>query len=300
MTTTRRRYFLLDEVVPACEIPNMMGRLVEDIFLPMKRFAPFSSLDGKSSPRRPQDILPSILPQPISATSRQAVLQSAPNNEVHIALSELFGLDVEKGKTESAELAAQKVDQYSLAQSREIFDHLMRDPGYASDARKILQSSPKKRVFMVVGFMTTSGSTLKRSVGRKDKYGFHAAIPISIIAPGLPPILDPKLAASTGNEVTVSTETVLPGEHIFTMAYDIIEISRKLDFNAAGYIRRDVSYRGGKRAKSKHLAMGKDGGSDEEMESEEDEEEDIEFLPDTSDLTSFAKHIGALDELVEY
>lgn len=46
--------------------------------------------------------------------------------------------------------------------------------------------------------------------------------------------------------------------------------------------------------------MGKDGSSDEEMESEENEEDDSENLPDTSNLTGFAQNIGALDESVEH
>ncbi|KAL8827926.1 MAG: hypothetical protein Q9191_002890 [Dirinaria sp. TL-2023a] len=272
MAASRRRYFLLDELITADRAADMMGRIVQDIFLPLYRYAPATPVDGSLPAHSPRDILPSILPKPIVAASRKAVLESLPTKELHIALTDLFGLDLERGQTDSVEIEGKAVKQYSLSQSREVFEHLMHNSTYAAEALKLLQDSPRRRAFFVTGFMTTSSTTLRRTSGRKMQYGFNIAIPISS-AFGGPALLDPKLAPSVSSETSVSQETILPDECIFAMSYDIIALTRRFDIQAPKFVHHSIKHQGLKRAKPQHLALGRDDGSDEEIEEDEEESE---------------------------
>lgn len=90
------------------------------------------------------------------AASRKAVLENVPTKELHIALSVVFGLDFERGHTDAVEIAGKAVRQYSLSKSREVFEFLMRDSTYSAEAMKLLQNTPRRRAFFVMGFMTAS------------------------------------------------------------------------------------------------------------------------------------------------
>ncbi|CAF9940244.1 MAG: hypothetical protein HETSPECPRED_002216 [Heterodermia speciosa] len=302
MAASRRRYFLLDELVPADRVADMMGCIVQDIFLPLYRYAPATPVDGTlPRARSPRDILPNILPQPIVATSRKAVLESLPTKQLQISLAELFGLTIKREHNDAVEIEGEAVKQYSLSQSREVFEYLMRDSAYASEAQKFLRDTARNRAFFVTGFMTTSSTTLKRTSGRKVEYGFNISIPISS-ASGGPALLDPQLAPSVSSDTSVSQETVLPDECIFAMSYDIIALTRRFDIQAPRFVQHSIKHQGLKRAKPQHLAMGRDDGSDEEIE---DEEEEIKQPPASSvtrgttdgNLGNTVEHMEELEDI---
>lgn len=294
MAASRRRYFLLDELVPADRAADMMGRIVQDIFLPLYRYAPATPVDSTQSARGPRDILPNILPKPSVATSRRAVLESLPAKQLHIALTELFGLDITREHTDAVEIEGKAVKQYSLSQSRAVFEYLMRDSTYAAEAQRLLRDTPRNRAFFVTGFMTTSSTTLKRTSGRKVEYGFNISIPVSS-ASGGPALFDPRLAPSVSSETSVSQQAVLPDECIFAMSYDIIALTRRFDIQAPRFIQHSIKHQGLKRAKPQHLAMGRDDGSDEEIE---DDEEVIEDAP--ASIANRGKTDDYLDNTVEH
>ena len=275
----------------------MMGRIVQDIFLPLYRYVPATPVDGTlPRARSPRDILPNILPQPIVATSRKAVLESLPSKQLQISLAELFGLAIKREHNDAVEIEGEAVKQYSLSQSREVFEYLMRDSTYASEAQKFLRDTARNRGFFVTGFMTTSSTTLKRTSGRKVEYGFNISIPVSS-ASGGPALLDPQLAPSVSSDTSVSQETVLPDECVFAMSYDIIALTRRFDIQAPRFVQHSIKHRGLKRAKPQHLAMGRDDGSDEEIE---DEEEEIEEPPaSTSNHGSTDENLGNAVEHIE-
>ena len=273
-----------------------MGRIVQDIFLPLYRYVPATPVDGTlPRARSPRDILPNILPPPIMATSRKAVLASLPTKQLQIALTELFGLTIKREHSDAVEIEGETVRQYSLSQSRAVFEYLMRDSTYASDAQKLLRDTARNRAFFVTGFMTTSSTTLKRTSGRKVEYGFNISIPISS-ASGGPALLDPQLAPSVLSESSVNQETVLPDECIFAMSYDIIALTRKFDIRAPRFVQSSIEHRGIKRAKPQHLAMGRDDGSDEEIEDAEDEE----IKEPSASIANRGKADGDLGNAVEH
>ena len=116
MAAPRRRYFLLDELVPADRAAEMMGRVVQDIFLPLYRYAPPTPVDSTQSAHSPRDILPNIMPKPSVAASRKAVLESLPSKQLLIALTDLFGLNLKNEHTDAVEIEGRAVKQYSLSQ----------------------------------------------------------------------------------------------------------------------------------------------------------------------------------------
>ena len=67
---TRRRYFILDETCPEREVQSMMGRVVLDPAAPLHAFAPMEPLNDKEVRHNPEDIIPTILPEPSLSTKR--------------------------------------------------------------------------------------------------------------------------------------------------------------------------------------------------------------------------------------
>jgi hypothetical protein len=256
----------------------MMGRVVQDIRLPLHRFAPVEPLDHASPRHNPQDILPTIVPKPNLSINRKEILESATTKELNVALTQFFGINFARSSTEKAELEGQQVKRYSLNQPKQVFKHLMKNNDYAKDVRELLAES-KGRSYMVVGFMTTSGAVWKLSSEAENKTGFTATVPLSL-ALGTPPQLDPSISPSMSTKHSPSRTMSVVSEEIFAIAYDIVSTLRKLDFSAPGYVRKEEAYGKEKRAKAHHLALGEDSDEELEFESEDEDEKQPGLAPE--------------------
>jgi hypothetical protein len=266
----RKRYFILDETCPGEEIQSMMGRVVLDYRLPLKEYAPREPLDGSEPRHNPQDIIPNILPKPSLTTNRRDFLRSLAEVDVQATLTEYFGFNLFRTKEETIEVESRAVRKYSLNQVAQYFTKLMENPLYDRDVRQLL--SRQGKAYMVVGFLTTEGTTWKRSVGVGRSLGGKLKAPISM-AVGMPPELDPSLSASHKRESSQEQSFETPQVEIFAIAYDVVGVSHSFDRSAPRYMRRDPVLGPAKRVKGHHQALGVD--SDEEIEEADDDEVEI-------------------------
>jgi hypothetical protein len=135
----------------------MMGRVVKDIRPPLDRYAPVEPLDPSAATHNPQDILPSILPEPSRSSTRKDVVEAVTERGIKLALTSFFGIDFAKSAYQKAELESTEVKQYSLKQPHQVFDHLMTNSEYQADVVALLNEARRSKAYMVVGFLTTSG-----------------------------------------------------------------------------------------------------------------------------------------------
>ncbi|MCJ1399148.1 hypothetical protein MMC11_002350 [Xylographa trunciseda] len=289
---SRRRYFLLDETCPASEVQSMMGRVVKDIRLPLNRFAPVEPLDSATTRHNTQDILPSILPEPSCSSTRKDVLEAVTERGVNFALTSFFGIDLASSATQKAELESMEVKQYSLKQPFQIFQHLMKDPNYGRDVLALLNESWRGKAFMVVGFLTTSGSVWKLDNRRSLTTALTANVPVSMFA-GTPSALDPAVSPRQSATNSQSRTMSVAQEEIFAVAYNVVKLRRQFDGKAPRYVKKSAVFGGSRRAKSSEQALGED--SDDEVEGDESSSDDASYDFGTG-LSAGMRDLGTEEE----
>ncbi|KAK3627306.1 hypothetical protein LTR56_019312 [Elasticomyces elasticus] len=291
---SRKRFFILGETCPKEEVESMMGRVVLDYQLPLKAYAPREPIrqEGQIERRHnPQDIIPDILPKPSLTTSRRDFLRQLGGNSASLTMTEYFGINTANSDEEKVELESRTVRKYSLKQPAQYFELLMKDELYERDVRQLLSGSRKG--YLVVGFLTTEGTTWNLSSTSSKESGVKFKVPISTGSGG-PPELDPSVDLShkheTGEEHSYSTAET----EVFAVAYDVVRISHAFDKTATYYIRRDIEHGPAKRVRARHLVLGgESSGSD--MEAEEEDlfnKDDNEIFAETSEKSDVSFDVG--------
>jgi hypothetical protein len=153
-----RRFFILDETIPATEIESFMCRVVALKNLPLTKFVPFPPISPGEPSHNTNDITPSILPTPSLSTSRKEFLKVVREREIKVGLTAFFGLDFARNKEESRSLESQLIKRYTLSNPEHHFQKLMENEHYARDIHTLLDSNKLHHAYLVTGFLTTTGA----------------------------------------------------------------------------------------------------------------------------------------------
>lgn len=267
-----RRFFILDEAIPATEIESFMCRVVTLKNLPLTKFAPFPPISPGEASHNTNEIIPSILPTPSLSTSRKEFLKVVHEKEIKIGLTAFFGLDFARNKEESRSLESELVKRYVLSNPEHHFQKLMQNEHYARDILALLDSNKLHHAYLVTGFLTTAGATWKIEASCKKTDGFNVVAPISDLAnipvPGLLDLsVNPRITTTTEQK----REMCVAEEEIFAVSYSIVKLSYGFKGSAFSITKTPVIGRP-KRAKAYHLAMGDGSGSDDEIEVSSDDD----------------------------
>jgi hypothetical protein len=254
----------------------MMGRLVRDVRRPLQGgYAPAEPIDPMQTRRNPRGILPPRLPEPSRTSNQKEVLSAVQTNELHPALTAFLGLDFVRTENERADLESKEVKQYSLKQPKKVFDYLMTDAGYAKDTLRLPRESGNSKVFMVSGFLTTTGTLWTLSSTSQHTTGFTVTVPVSVAAGVLVPgLTDPSVSPQYKTEGSIS-RSMFTAEEIFAISYHTIKIERRIDLEARKINRQPV-FGQPRRVKRRHLGLGAESDEEEmaDFDSDEDQERD--------------------------
>jgi hypothetical protein len=268
-----RRFFILDETIPASEIESFMCRVVTLKNLPLTKFAPFHPISPGEPSHNTHDIIPSILPNPSLSTSRKEFLKVVHEREINIGLTALFGLDFARNKEESRSLESQLVKRYTLSNPEHHFQTLMQNEYYARDIRTLLDSNKLHHAYLVTGFLTTTGAVWKIEASCKETNGFNVVIPVSTLASiPVPDLLDFSANPKITTTIHQKREMCVAEEEIFAVSYSIVKQS--YGFNRSAFsITKTLAIGRPKRAKAHHLALSHNGDSDEEIDASSSDDE---------------------------
>jgi hypothetical protein len=115
------QYFILKTPLPELEIKRMMGRIVLDITSPLQgSFAPFPPLDPNEELHEPQDIIPSICPQPRVTSDHRSLIQKTSVNKLQTSLTQYLALDFGRMREERLEMESAVVREYSLQNPKDL------------------------------------------------------------------------------------------------------------------------------------------------------------------------------------
>jgi hypothetical protein len=267
-----RRFFVLAEPCPAKEVESMMGRVVLDHRQPLKNYAPVEPFDASEERHNPQDIVPTILEDPVVTLSRRELLGKIQSHAIRTKLTQYFGIDLARSKEDQVEFESRLVRKYSLRQVQHHFNKLMQYQLYARDVAELMKERGK--AYMVTGFMTTEGASWTKASKIEQSVGFDITLPISQIA-GVPGI-DVGVAPSSSRGGFRQQSYTTDATEIFAIAYDVIKNHRRLDRAAPNFMSVQPALGGAKRVQAHHLALGPEDENDEVPENSEDEDEDRE------------------------
>jgi hypothetical protein len=261
-----RRYFLLQESVPATEVGNFLCRVVVSKTLPLARFAPFS-LPGTPA-YNSNDIIPSILPEAFLSTIDEQSLSTVRERRISLQLSALLGLSATRSETETRTLKSRCLRRYSLPNPDVYFQELMRNESYARDVRALLDETWPRHAYLVTGFLTATDSSWSAKTNQGTTRGFNITIPISEIVSTplpVPGLADVGIAPEWSTSTEQSSQTRVSGEEIFAVSYSVVKLSYKFT-RSGGFVTSFAAVGRPKRAKAHHLALGHDeyDESDEE------------------------------------
>jgi hypothetical protein len=298
-TMTKRRHFLLEDSISGTETASMMCRVVSSKTLPLNKFAPYSTISSNEPPHNTNDIIPSILPTPLSFSSRKEFLQGIRDHKIRTTLASFFGLSVTCSEGESVALESLEVKRYTLLNPEKYFESLLANQLYARDVHDILEKSTFNQAYLVTGFLTTTGTVWKTKHGRSNTDSVSAKLPLAeatgVPVPGLSDF-------SASAERTTATrhlrEMYVAEEEIFAVAYSTVKLSRSFNLSAAHFMTKSPVVGRPKRAGARHLALGLD--SEEEIDAHSDSEVDEALCNDEKkpDMHSGAK-IMLVDEEAE-
>jgi hypothetical protein len=276
------RHFVLDQPSAESHASKLLARVTLDIKDPLRAFAPREAAEGTSTGRNPQDIIPNLMPTPLLSTNRKDLIQKKVSSEGRTGLADFFGFNIARTDEEKLALESEIVKRYSLDQTKDVFDRLMKDPLYNSEVRKFLKDHGVRKAFFVVGFITTEGSVWARDRTREHSASIKGQVPLSSVTATPIPGPDLSMKLSTSDNNSHEQKFSFKGPLIFAVAYDVVKLKRTFDKAVPGYFRDDVVLGPAKYAKAKHLTMRPD--EDEMIEEEEEDldedagrDDDVEF-----------------------
>ncbi|KAF8251363.1 hypothetical protein K440DRAFT_614473 [Wilcoxina mikolae CBS 423.85] len=266
----QNRYFILDAICPGSEIPSMMCRVVTDKLFPLgSRFAPVEPLFGSNERRHnPQDIIPNILPAPIIIKDQKNFPEKSREKNLGV-----LGFEFSRSNCERLSIESQEMKRYQLNNPDHVFSQLMKNELYARDVRDLLSAMPSGRAYLVIGFVTSTGTIWKRTHVKSNAKAVEASMPVAFLSGLLGALATsrPKLKPSTTITVTRGDEMCIADEGIIAVSYCPVKTSYSLRKKGAQPTRKTPVLGPPKRAKAHHLALS-GGESDEEVDESSDEE----------------------------
>jgi hypothetical protein len=204
----------------------MMCRVVADPLLPLHNFAPLEPLSADEPTHNVQDILPNILKAPQVYENRRDFVESVQDGAVRAGLATLFNIDFASRSAEGISLQSEKLKRYTLNNPEQTFNELMINEDYARDVQGLLRKFG--RAYLVVGFLTTSGTIWAQSQTRGSTFGFNVTLPISETL-GAPAPVDPNVDTSVSGASRRGLHMHVVKEEIFAVAYDVVKTSYTVD-----------------------------------------------------------------------
>ena len=253
----------------------MMCRVVQDMQLPLFKFAPVeplllvNSLEKPERPHNPSNLIPNILSKPSLTTNRKDFLSTIIDKSLKAKVSKIFDLDGGLNNEQKVNFETKEVRRYALSNAGEYFKKLMEDELYERDVRALLKET-SGRAYLVVGFLTTSNAKWEQDGCGISTLELTGAVPVTAIAATagapLPVSLDPSFSAKN-NATNISNRShESPDEEIFAIAYAPVKTS------VFGLQRKKKVVIGrAKSASANHLAF---SGLDDDNEDSEDSEDD--------------------------
>lgn len=273
-----RRYFIIAEPLPASDLSNILGRVVEDKLLPMRSYAPVSSSPGSQSPpHNPSDIIQDILPNPTLWTNRNDFFSHTSDWRIAGGLSSVLSIDHGNKIERGISLESSELKSYSLTNTMNIFEKLMSNEHYSFDVNELLKRSRRGHAYFIVGLMTTKGAMWKEFTTQSRRSGLEVTVPVlEAVGSPLVGIGDPTISPGFEKSEHLKRKIKIEDEVIFALAYDVIKESRRLDLDAKAFIKTSLVNIGPKRAKARHLAFAPDKNSDDDDEIVDSDDEESE------------------------
>jgi hypothetical protein len=268
-----RRYFILEESLPASDIPKILGRVVVNKLLPMHHsYAPFPP--EKDEPRHnAEDIIPNILPDPSIWPNRKDFLTHTSDWKIRGGLANVLGIENSHENKKGVSLKSEELKCYALSNTARHFKILMGNELFARDVCELLKDSRRSHAYFVVGFLTTKGAHWTEFATRSRRAEFDVTAPVlEAIGSPLQGIGDPQIAPGFGTSETYRRTMKIEDERIFAMAYDIVKTSYKFEMSPRKFVQSNFIDAGPIRASAKYLAFSND--SDEEEEDDDDDDDD--------------------------
>lgn len=213
------------------------------------------------------------------------MLGTVRDKDVALMLTDFFGFDFARSMEEQLILESQEAKRYTLKNPETYFETLMENDLYARDVRKVLKEAALGPVYMVVGFLTTTGATWKRNSIKSRPQGASITLPLAEAAGvPLPEILDPCFEVSRTKANSQGSTMSVAQEEIFAVAYNVVTTKYSLRKGKKGHSRRTTVLGLPKRARVHHLAL---GPGDEVAGSSDDDEEDDHVTRDDPVLIDF-------------
>ena len=258
------RFFVLPYSLHEEHIPHLMGRVVIDPLDPLRRFAP----DPEHHGFNPEDIVPTILRDPVPYRSRHDVIRAASNITLQGSLASYFAAHVGRDRDHSVELEGDFVRRYQMINNTLVFRNLMSDQRYSAQVEQLLTEAKKDEALLVTGFLTTKVTRWTTSAGREHGAGVNLEVPVDLLGGPIDvnPTIDLSLSREAGHDMTGQVEI----EEIFAVAYDVVRHKYSPDRKAKHWVATTTVLGDEKRTKASHLAFG-----------EEDSDEEIEYQPKT-------------------
>ncbi|KAF2099232.1 hypothetical protein NA57DRAFT_76462 [Rhizodiscina lignyota] len=294
---SERRYFIPEEPLPASEISKLLGAVVANKLLPLKSSAPNTASGSDEPLHNAVDIIPDLLPDPVVWLDRKDFLSRTSGWTVRGGLSSLIGIGYSHTTENGIIIESEELKCYSLANSAEHFETLMKNELFARDVRNFLQRTRRTRAYFVAGFLTTKGTQWKEFNVYSRKSGVNVTVPVlEAVGSPLPGLADPQFAPSIKKSVRSEQSKRTEDELVFAVAYNVIKISRafKVVRDNSIYLKRALINVGPKRATAKHLAFSGDDSENEDII--DSDEEGFDNSSDAQDAMEIV-YMGGTKEL---
>jgi hypothetical protein len=277
---TGRRYFILEEPLPASEIPKLLGRIVVDKLLPMHSYAPVSSPENEEPLHNPADIIPDLLPAPIIWTNRKDFFTRTSDWKIRVGLADFLGLENSHENKKGISLESGELKCYSLSNTTRQFNRLMKNEQFAQDVRDLFKDSDRSHAYFVVGFLTTKEAMWTEFATKSHRSEFHVTVPVlEVFGSPLSGIGDPQIAPDFRTLQTNGRTMKIEEERIFAVAYDIVKTSYKFGMSTKKFVETMIINAGRARPNDGHLAFSNDSDEEEEEDFVGSEGEDDETVP---------------------
>lgn len=259
----RDKFIVLPYSLHGKHISTFMGRIVQDPLDPLRRFVPE---DYKNS--GPDRICPGILEEPIAYATRADIAKSADTRHLNLVLTIYFALAGKLDTSESISKDGDLVKRYQMSQNTLRLERLLADPSFRAETLKLVTESKGKKLFFVVGFLTTEGTEWKLE-GKESRLGVaRGRVPVGPLT-GNTPDLDVSAAVEWESNRTKNVTGRVEQEEIFAVAYDVLKPPHtSMLFRRNKQPSENPVLAGQFRATRDHLSLGKDE-SDEELDEDD-------------------------------
>jgi len=202
-----------------------MCRVVVNKLLPLHQYAPVEPLSPDEPSHNVQDILPNILPEPHVYKDCRQFLETVNDGSIRVGLSSFLDVDLSSSARDSLSIRSGTIKRYTLNNPRTTFSKLMENEDYARDVRELLKDTSFGRAFLVVGFLTTTGTVWTEGESRSVAAGLQVTLPFQVLGSPLPGVANPEVHPSVSTTGRQHRHMHVVEEEIFAIAYDVVKTS---------------------------------------------------------------------------